>query len=454
MNELRTNHAIEIWKAGVAAVSSEQLVANAVRCIDDRLTICGEEFDLSRIGRIAIVGAGKAGAGMSSSLVNILGKHLSKVSGWVNVPADCVRELDSITLHAARPAGVNEPTADGVVGSQKILELVSGLIESDLCIVLLSGGGSALLPAPIPGVSLADKQLVTRQLMHGGASIGELNCVRKKLSLLKGGGLARACRAGALRALIISDVIGDPLDVIASGPTTNDSSTTDEALEVLTRLVGLDRVPDSIVASLNGVSEGASKSQVATDLSCVVNHVIGNNEVAVSAASLRAKQLGYRVLVQGSGLGGVASEVGVALAETCLAERTKANESAPLCILSGGEPVVRLAETDRPRKGGRNQELVLAALARLQHEDIEGFVILSGGTDGEDGPTDAAGAWMDAAIVRAAFQRGLQPEEFLAINDSYHFFEQSGGLLKTGPTHTNVMDVRVAIVETTCRDLG
>jgi glycerate 2-kinase len=436
-----TQHAIDIWQAGVDAVSSEQLVSNIVQCDDDCLTICGEAFNLRDFNRIAVVGAGKAGSGMSASLLNILGPAASRVSGWVNVPEDCVRELDAVTLHAARPAGVNEPTEAGVFGSNKILELVGELDSSDLCIVLLSGGGSALLPAPIDGVSLADKQQVTRQLMHAGASIGELNCVRKKLSNLKGGGLARACRA-PVRGLIISDVIGDPLDVIASGPTTEDRSTIDEALEILGRLIGLDRVPAAIIQSMMTRKTEARQAP----LEHVVNHVIGNNEVAVLAASQKAMQLGYRVIQQGIGLAGVASDEGVSLAQSCLAERRSPTGSMPVCFINGGEPTVRLAETDLPRKGGRNQELVLGALRVLQNEKTDGLTILSGGTDGEDGPTDAAGAWVDSVIIQSAQDQSLIADDFLAINDSYHFFEHAGGLLKTGPTHTNVMDVRVAIV--------
>jgi glycerate 2-kinase len=446
-----TKHAIEIWQAGVDAVSSERLVSNVVSRAGDSLTICGEQFDLNSINRIAVVGAGKAGAGMSAALLDQLGDAASKVSGWVNVPADCVRHLDSMVLHAARPAGVNEPTEAGVLGSAKILELIDTLDERDLCIVLLSGGGSALLPSPVEGISLADKQEITRQLMHGGASIGELNCVRKKLSNLKGGGLARRCQAGAIRSLIISDVIGDPLDVIASGPTTEDTSTAIEALEILERIIGLEHVADSIVSRLqrqpndrNFAKQEQSYNESAARVS---NHIIGNNEVAVLAAAEKAKQLGYQVIVEGIGIEGVACEVGARLASTILSQPHGKGESSPICVLSGGEPTVRLAKTEKPRKGGRNQELVLAALAVLKDQENQNVVVLSGGTDGEDGPTDAAGAWVDANVIRQAAELKLDEAAFLAINDSYHFFEQAGGLLKTGPTHTNVMDLRVAIAD-------
>lgn len=228
----------QIWQAGVDAVSSERLVLKVVQCDGQRLNVCGHEFSIAELDRIVVLGAGKAGAGMAAAIEHALGDELvdAKVSGWVNVPADCVRPLRKIVLHAARPAGVNEPTEAGVFGAEKILDLARSLGPRDLGLVLISGGGSALLPAPIPEITLADKQAITRWLMESGASINELNVVRKRLSRIKGGGLARAAAsAKSLVTLIISDVIGDPLDVIASGPTVADTSTADEALAVLTR---------------------------------------------------------------------------------------------------------------------------------------------------------------------------------------------------------------------------
>jgi hydroxypyruvate reductase len=180
----------------------------------------------------------------------------------------------------------------------------------------------------------------------------------------------------------------------------------------------------------------------------VSNHVIGNNRTALDAAAGKARELGYRVEDLGSGQAGIAREVGAELAERCVAVRESLSPAArPVCLLSGGEPVVHVVQTDRPQKGGRNQELVLAAVARLWDEGMQRIAVLSGGTDGEDGPTDAAGAVADAALVERAKLLGLDPREFLRWNNAYPFFEQTGGLLKTGPTHTNVMDVRVALIE-------
>lgn len=447
-NSLRET-AIEIWRAGVTAVDSETLVRNQVRLDDGVLNIAQHQFRVSDVGRLIVVGTGKAGAGMASAVESALaGTELfDRLAGWINVPADCVRRLERITLHAARPAGVNEPTEEGVAGAVRILELVSGLDEDDICIVLLSGGGSALLPAPVEGVSLADKQTVTRLLMHGGATINELNCVRKQLSEIKGGGLARAAENGTVISLIISDVIGDPLDVIASGPTVDDKSTAQEALAVLNRIVTDHSLIPLAVTKYLETQAAAGASRTPLDQSRIFNHVIGNNEHAVFACADKARSLGYRVQELGTGIEGVASEVGRDLADLCLSIRDRSQPvGPPVCILSGGEPIVRLAEPDRPRKGGRNQELVLAALDRLGDDDAHDIVILSGGTDGEDGPTDAAGAFLDTEVAAALRKQQLSPQPFLAINNSYEFFDKTGGLLKTGPTHTNVMDVRVALV--------
>ncbi len=438
-----------IWSAGVAAVDSAALVRRAIRCDDSAITVSGQRLDIASIGRIIVIGAGKAGAGMAAGIESSFGSELvaSKVFGWINVPSGCIRPLQQIHLHAARPAGVNEPTSDGVFGCQRILELVSSLDENDLCLVLISGGGSALLPAPVPGISLEDKLKVTRCLMRSGATIQELNTVRKRLSLVKGGGLLRAAKAGRMIALIISDVPGDPLDIIASGPTVCDTGTANDAFAVLqkysTRTTHNSTVPDSVWKVLEEqIRKGDARNIPA--IHCR-NCIIGNNQTALDAAASHARSLGFEVRDLGTNRQGIASDIGVELAEICLTSRPEAVGKG-LCFLGGGEPVVRLAATDRPRKGGRNQEVALAAGDRWANEDIRRFVVLSGGTDGEDGPTDAAGAFYDAAIQENARKRGLQPNEFLAINDSYTFFDQVGGLIKTGPTHTNVMDLQIALV--------
>ncbi len=230
---------LAIFAAAIDGVRSDQLVAENVRVDGGTLYVADATIELARVKRIVVVGAGKAGAGMAAGLEKALGPELlteKDVTGWVNVPAGCERSLSKIHLHPARPAGINEPTETGVEGTRKILELVRSCTADDLCLCLISGGGSALLPAPISGISLSDKQAITRLLSGAGANIEELNTVRKQLSQIKGGGFARACKSGRLISLIISDVIGDPLDIIASGPTVPNTTTANDALNVLQRL--------------------------------------------------------------------------------------------------------------------------------------------------------------------------------------------------------------------------
>jgi hydroxypyruvate reductase len=441
--------ALAIWRAGVDAVGSERLIAETVSVTDCALQIGELSFPLDEISRIVVVGAGKAGAGMAAGVETALAEiaKAKQLQGWVNVPEDCVRSLPYIHLHAARPAGLNEPTNAGVPGSEKILDLVSSLGPSDLCLCLLSGGGSALLPAPVEAISLADKQFVTKHLSDAGANIEELNTVRKQLSRIKGGGLARACRAGRLFTLIISDVIGDPLDVIASGPTVPDSKTPQDALHVLERFHSRDAgVSPAIFEFLE--SDGNSPPPLPSSRCHVANLVIGNNAVAVDAAGIEAERRGYsHAMTAATTLEGAAEDVGRHLAD--MARRMR-DEPGPDCLITGGEPIVQLVARAERGKGGRNQQLVLAALIHLLEatpddpdDALRGIALLSGGTDGEDGPTDAAGAFIDSALAQMIGHERLDPRAFLARNDAYHFFEQLGALIKTGPTHTNVCDLRV-----------
>jgi len=449
--------ALAIWRAGVLAVGSNKLIQDNVHLAEDQLVVVDDRLDLQHLRRIVVVGAGKAGAGMSQGLEEVLGPRLlaqCNVTGWVNVPADCVRPLKHIVLHPARPAGVNEPTEAGVEGTRRILELVESLGPDDLCICLLSGGGSALLPLPVDGISLQDKQAITTFLSGAGANIQELNTVRKQLSQIKGGGLAKACRAKMI-TLVISDVIGDPLDVIASGPTVANSTSANDALAVLEKHVD-DR---SQVASViwetleqRAVEQNSSQSgaEPAQTFNHVKNYVIGNNAVAVDAAGMEAERRGYsHAMVAAHELEGQAEAVGEHLADMAIRMR---DEPGPDCLITGGEPVVQLVPSQRRGKGGRNQQLVLAALARLMARQpptknpLADITLLAGGTDGEDGPTDAAGAIIDAEIINALRDLELAPHKFLADNDAYHFFQQLDALIQTGPTHTNVCDLRVVTV--------
>ncbi len=436
--------ALAIWQAAVAAVRSDRLVLDNVVVEGDELRIGEETLSLSAIQRIAVVGAGKAGAGMAAGLQQALGErllHEKQVIGWINVPADCISDLQPIHLHAARPAGKNEPTADGVYGAERILEIASGLGPNDLCLCLISGGGSALLPAPAAGVSLADKQALTRHLSAAGANIQELNTVRKQLSRIKGGGLARTCGAGRLISLVISDVLGDPLEIIASGPTVLDRSSPQDALAVLQKFQALEIAPTAtyyLQSRLNATPHSFPNQ--------VTNLIIGNNAVAVDAAGIEAERRGYsHAMFATRELEGAAEDIGFHLASMAM---QMAVEPGPDCLITGGEPTVKLAPADVRGKGGRNQQLALAAFCQATSEPtFPGTVILSGGTDGEDGPTDAAGAFFSAEMADRAAQLQLDPWDYLRRNDAYTFFEKVGGLIRTGPTHTNVCDVRVVVVD-------
>ncbi|MER3416762.1 MAG: glycerate kinase [Gemmataceae bacterium] len=473
-----------IWRAGVQAVDPVGAVTRALGALDRASPFA----PTSVRGRYFVVGAGKAGALMAlavESYLNDLGIAKERISGWVNVPAPAAVEvaprlpLGCVHLHAARPAGVNEPTPAAWKGTQEILRLVGTAGPQDLVICVLSGGGSALLPAPAHGISLEHKLRVTQLLVDCGATIEEINAVRKHISQVKGGGLARHCPHARILSLIVSDVIGDPLDVIASGPTAPDPTTFAQALAVLARY-GLEKqVPASVLDHLHRGARG----EIAETLKelpkddrgrpRVLNLVVASNRSAVRAAAAEASRRGYQVLDLGSWIAGDTQTAAQFLAmialgvrqELCLGlaptwdidtAESQGQRSArppdpmlavpppvPVAILSGGETTVRLPPEHG--LGGRNQELALAFLDYLG-ERIVGITLLCGGTDGEDGPTDAAGAVADRGVFDAARARGLVPADFLARHDSYHFFAQLDALVKTGLTHTNVMDLRVILV--------
>jgi hydroxypyruvate reductase/glycerate 2-kinase len=434
-----------IWQAAVASVDPFALVREA-------LSRSGTELrtTLDKATRIIVVGGGKAGTAMAAGVEEALADRLDRITGVVNVPAESVRPLHAIRLHPGRPAGTNQPTADGVAGVRAMLDLINNAAPGDVLLCLLSGGGSALLPAPVEGVTLADKQHVTARLHACGATIGEMNCVRKHLSRVKGGRLAQAFLdrtggRGAIFSLIISDVIGDPLDVIASGPTAADPTTFGDALAVLDRYGLTGGIPPAVLNHLHQGRMGAIPETPKALPSNVHNLVLGNNRRALDTARQKAEELGYRVLDLGAFIEGETGPVAVAFAGIVRSIRADGQPlSPPVCLLSGGETTVTLGP-DHGR-GGRNQEFVLAAARQLGEEGLRDVVILSGGTDGEDGPTDAAGAVADSETLRRAKELGLDAASYLARHDSYSFFAATDGLLRTGLTGTNVMDVRVLLI--------
>lgn len=434
---LRT-HARAIWQAAVDAAQPGDLVRSA-------FTNSSLRAALNVARRILVVGAGKAGAAMAAGVEDVVGEHLGRIEGLINVPAEAVRPLRAVRLHAARPAGTNQPTAEGVAGTSQILDLLVHAGPEDVALCLISGGGSALMPAPVEGVSLADKQHVTRLLHACGATINEMNTVRKHLSRCKGGRLAQAFTGKALFSLIISDVIADPLDVIASGPTSADPTTFADALAVLEKFRLTDQVPPAVLQYLRRGQTGQEPETLKAVPPHVHNTVIGNNVKSLTAAQAEAERLGYRVLNLGSYIEGETHHVAVALAGLVRSIRADGRPvPPPVCLLSGGETTVTLGPEHG--LGGRNQEFVLALAAKLGQDGLAGVVALSGGTDGEDGPTDSAGAVADAGTLDRAASRGLDPAAFLARQDAYHFFQETGDLLQTGLTQTNVMDVRVILV--------
>jgi glycerate 2-kinase len=437
--------ALAIWRAGVAAVQPAQLVPEFVQVEGGELWIADDAMPLKSIRRIAVVGGGKASAAMAAALEAALGADVlttKSVEGWVNVPAGAFVPTQAVHLHAARPQGVNEPTAEGAAGVEEILRLVAGLGPDDLCFCLLSGGGSALLPAPIEGVSLAEKVTLTRELSARGATIHELNAVRRALSAIKGGGLARACGAGRLVSLILSDVPGDDLDTIASGPTVLGPASPQEAVAVLRRF-SLDQTlaGRAAIAAISRRGDCGDEPR-GSQGSVITNLVIGNNAAAVDGAGVEAERRGYSHAMT-SATAPEGPVEGVARHLVAMAERMRC-EPGPDCLITGGEPTVELAPVELRGRGGRNQQLALLALAELA--DWRGLALVSGGTDGEDGPTDAAGAWVDERVAENARRQGLDVADSLARNDAYRFFERAGGLLVTGPTQTNVCDLRVVTV--------
>jgi hydroxypyruvate reductase/glycerate 2-kinase len=436
-------YARDIWQAAVDAVNPFELVRGAMERPTQALG-----STLHAGGRVLVVGGGKAGAAMAAGVEAALADDLDRLEGIVNVPGGTEQPLPRLRLWPARPAGSNYPTAEGVAGVERQLALAASAGLQDVGLCLLSGGGSALMPAPVEGVSLEDKQAVTGLLHACGATIDEMNCVRKHLSRVKGGRLAQvfAERGCPLFSLIISDVIGDPLDVIASGPTAPDPTTFADALAVLDRFGLRQRTPASVLAHLERGAAGAIPETPKEMPDRVQNLVLGNNARALAAAGRHAGSLGYAVLNLGSFIEGETRHAAIALAGVARSVRADGVPlRAPACLLSGGETTVTLGPGHG--RGGRNQEFVLAGLLKLGKEGMRGVVLLSGGTDGEDGPTDAAGALADEGTLARAAARGLNPAEFLDRHDAYPFFDSTGDLLRTGLTQTNVMDVRVILVE-------
>ncbi len=433
-------HAREIFQAALRAVDPVEAILRYVKPVEDGLQIGEHRFKFADYDRILVAGTGKAGAPMAKALEGLLGDRIS--DGVIVVKEGHGLPLQHVRIHEA---GHPVPDDRGIRGAEDVLSLVNAAGERDLVICVISGGGSALLVAPAEGVTLEDKQEVTRLLLACGADIHEINTVRKHLSRAKGGGLARLAYPATVVSLILSDVIGDDLNVIASGPAVPDTSTFADARGVFQKYDIWNQVPESIQhrirQGLSGDIEDTPKAGDAVFRRCY-SELVGTNIQALIAASKEAQLKGYQSLILSSTVEGEAREVVKMFAAFAKEVRNSANPiPAPACILCGGETTVTIQGQG---KGGRNQEFALASAIII--DGMENIVVLSGGTDGTDGPTDAAGAIADGSTITRARANDLDALDFLRRNDSYHFFQPLGDLIITGPTRTNVSDVYMVLV--------
>jgi len=438
--ETMRQHAMEIFQAALRAVDPVEAILRCVKHAGEGILIGEHRFKFKDYDRILMVGAGKAGAPMAKALEDLLGDRVA--DGVIVVKEGHGLPLQHVRIHEA---GHPVPDERGIRGAEDILSLVNEAGERDLVICVISGGGSALLVAPAEGITLADKQEVTRLLLACGAGIHEINTVRKHLSRAKGGGLARLAYPATVVSLILSDVIGDDLNVIASGPAVPDTSTFADAREVFNKYDIWHKLPESVKTliqhGLVGDIEDTPKAGDAIFQRCY-SELVGTNIQALTAASSEARRKGYQPLILSSTVEGEAREVVKMFAAFAKEVRNSANPiSAPACILCGGETTVTIQGKG---KGGRNQEFALASAMII--DGMENIVVLSGGTDGTDGPTDAAGAIADGRTMARARAKNLDALDYLKRNDSYHFFQPLDDLIITGPTRTNVSDVYMVLV--------
>ena len=432
--------ALRSLECALNAVDSKQLVKSRVSLEDSILRVDGHSFDLRAFKNVYVVGGGKASGSMAEALEKILGKRIT--AGIVNVPYGSKHKTSIIKLHeSSHPL----PDEAGVEGTRRMLEIAEQAEKDDLIICLISGGGSSLMPSPRSGISLEDKRELTSALLKSGATISQINTVRKHISDFKGGWFAKKAYPATLLNLILSDVVSDQLDFIASGPAVPDSTTFVESRKVLEKYGLWETAPSSIRKVLSDGEKGLiAETPKAGDAAFekVYNVIIGNNRSASLAACKYLKSEGLNTLLLTSTLEGEARYGGTMLALIARGILASSNPvPKPAGIIAGGETTVTVAGKGL---GGRNQELALSAVLMLKNADA--VVMASMSTDGVDGPTDAAGAIVDGNTFERAAKLELNPEEYLAENDSYSFFSKLGDLIFTGPTETNVNDISLIII--------
>jgi glycerate 2-kinase len=432
---------INALNTALEAVDPKAIIQSQIKLKGNTLKIGKLSFNLQSFGNIFVVGGGKASGSMAEALEELLGDYIR--GGIINVPyASPSYKTKRIKLqYASHPI----PDISGVEGAGRMLDLVSHVKENDLIICLLSGGGSSLMPQPRNGISLEDKRMVTDALLKSGAMINEINTVRKHISSFKGGWLAKKAYPATVVNLILSDVVDDPLDSIASGPTVPDSTTFHDAIEILKRYNLWIMIPKSVTKVLLDGEKGLIPETPKADdrvFTKVHNIVVGNNMTASLAAYKNIQKTGINALFLSSRLEGQAKDVGTLFASIAKEVIASGNPvPKPASIIAGGETTVTVVGKG---KGGRNQEIALGAALKIG--GIDGVVVASISTDGVDGPTDAAGAIADGKTLLRSHELGLDPRKFLAENNSYSLFSKLGNLIFTGPTGTNVCDVAVVVV--------
>lgn len=425
----------EIMRAALDAVEPAKAVHNAMRLDGDVLHAGDKAYDLSRFRRVLVVGAGKASAPMARAAEEILGDRIT--TGIVNVKYGYTDQTRRIRLvEAAHPV----PDENGLRGTREIVELLEGAGEDDLVVCLISGGGSALMMLPEDPITLGDHQALTNALLRSGATINQVNTIRKHIERVKGGRLAQVAAPATVITLILSDVVGNPLDFIASGPTVPDTTTFEDALDVVRSFELTGAIPKPVQTWLERGARGeVPETPKPGDavFEKVATLVIGSTDIAADAAIAAARRLGFESTLITTYLEGEAREIGKLAAAVAKEMVHRGNPAPPpACVVFGGETTVTVRGTG---KGGRNQEIALAAALALG--DLDRALVVALATDGTDGPTDAAGGFADGQSLARIRARGLDARAALTNNDSYALLEATGDLLVTGPTNTNVNDL-------------